>query len=67
MCLLSPCTVASKHEKKCCEVASEGEESDTKLLCISCTPVGGSGKQLAVFLEPTLPSAIVREDYLTAV
>jgi hypothetical protein len=51
---------------ECREVIAEGDESNTTLYSISCTLAGGSGKQSAVFFEPTLPSARVSADYSTA-
>jgi hypothetical protein len=57
MRVLSAWTVASHRDNKCGVVVAEGDVSDTTLLCISCTPVGSSGKQSTVLMKPTLPSA----------
>jgi hypothetical protein len=67
MGFLSACTVAShRDDNKSSGVVTEGDEPETMLRSMSFTPAGGSGKQSAVYLEPTLPSARVSADYSTA-
>jgi hypothetical protein len=66
VCVLRYCTTASHRDKVLGKSLLKVRRwTYIPVLCISCTPEGG--KQSAVFfLEPTLPSTRVSEEYLTS-